>query len=132
MVRTRHVVALALACQALLHGGAAGANGRFPRAEQLVERGGDPEKLVLSATYGLLVSDDGGGEWRHICELGYAFAVAEIDPLVGVFSDDSMIVKGTRSLNRATPPFCAFEPVLGGTGTDTVADFALDRGTPDR
>jgi hypothetical protein len=132
MVRTRHVVALALACQALLHGGTASANGRFPRAEQLVERGGDPEKLVLSATYGLLVSDDGGGEWRHICELGYAFAVAEIDPLVGVFSDDSMIVKGTRSLNRAEPPFCAFEPVLGGMGTDTVADFALDRGAPDR
>ncbi len=132
MLRKPHPVALALAFGVALGAGHARANGRFPRAEQLIERGGNPERLVLSATYGLLVSDDGGGQWRHVCELGYAFAIAEIDPLVGVFSDDSMIVQGTRSLNRAPPPYCAFEPVLGGMGTDTVADFALDRGAPDR
>jgi hypothetical protein len=128
----RHIVALALAFGVALQANAAGANGRFPRAQKLIERSGDPQKLLLSATYGLLVSDDGGAEWRHVCELGFAFAVAEIDPLAAVFSDDSMIVKGTRSLNRAPPPFCAFEPVLGGMGTDTVADFALDAATPDR
>src|SRR5262245_64774922 len=100
MLRTRHAVAIALAFVVALASGAAGANGRFPRAQKLVERGGDPQKLLLSATYGLLVSDDGGAEWRHICELGFAFAVAEIDPLAGVFSDGAMIVKGDRKSTR--------------------------------
>jgi hypothetical protein len=108
------------------------ANGRFPRAQQLLERGGNPERLVMSATYGILLTDDRGGEWRHLCELGFAFSVAEIDPLAGVFPDGAMIVRGTRSLNRAEPPYCDFAPVLGGVGTDTAADFSLDTSTPDR
>jgi hypothetical protein len=112
--------------------GAARANGRFPRAQQLLERNGNPQQLVLSATYGILLTDDGGGEWRHLCELGFAFAVAEIDPLAGVFADGSMIVRGTRSLNRAEPPFCDFAPVLGGMGTETAVDFSLDRTAPNR
>jgi hypothetical protein len=87
---------------------------------------------LLSATYGILMTNDRGGEWRHLCELGFAFSGAEIDPLTGVFSDGSMIVRGTRSLNRADPPYCHFEPVLGGMGTDTAADFSLDRSAPDR
>lgn len=126
---------LTLACFALFFTvapGGAQANGRFPRAQQLLERDGNPERLVLSATYGILLTDDRGAEWRHLCELGFAFAVAEIDPLAGVFPDGAMIVRGTRSLNRADPPFCDFAPVLGGMGTDTAADFSLDASTPDR
>ena len=30
------------------------ANGRFPRAQRLLEDNGNPERLVLAATYGLL------------------------------------------------------------------------------
>jgi MYXO-CTERM domain-containing protein len=107
-------------------------NGRFPRAERLIEQGGDPEKLVLAATYGLLVTNDRGAEWRHVCELGFAFANAEIDPVVATFSDGSMLVRGIRSLNRAESPYCDFVPVLGGEGSDTAADFSVDASTPDR
>jgi hypothetical protein len=108
------------------------ANGRFPRAQKVYEQDGDPERLVLAATYGLLFTNDGGAEWRHLCELGFAFANAEIDPLVGTFSDGSLVVRGIRSLNRAESPYCDFAPVLAGRGTDTVADFSLDPSTPDR
>ncbi|HEX6765281.1 MAG TPA: hypothetical protein VF103_07375 [Polyangiaceae bacterium] len=126
------VVLLALAFTVASAPGSARANGRFPRAERLLEREGDPNGLVLSATYGLLFTGDRGGEWRHLCDLGFAFANAELDPMVGVFPDGSTIVKGIRSLNRAPPPGCAFEAVLGGEGTDTVADFTLDRSAPNR
>ncbi|HEX6278061.1 MAG TPA: hypothetical protein VFZ53_33685 [Polyangiaceae bacterium] len=121
-------VALALSFAAPLANG----NGRFPRAERLVEQGGDPEKLVLAATYGLLLTNDRGAEWRHVCELGFAFANAEIDPVVATFPDGSLIVRGIRSLNRADAPYCDFFPVLGGEGSDTVADFSVDASTPDR
>jgi hypothetical protein len=125
MARLRCTLALFVLGSAFVADGA-WANGRFPRAQRLLERDGDPERLVLAATYGLLLSDDRGGEWRHVCELGFAFAVAEIDPLVGLFADGSMLVKGIRSLNRAPSPFCAFEPVLGGTPSDTAIDFSVD------
>jgi hypothetical protein len=108
------------------------ANGRFPRAQRLIEREGDPDKLVLAATYGLLLTDDRGAEWRHVCELGFAFANADLDPVVATFPDGSMIVRGIRSLNRAELPYCDFSPVLGQQGSDTVADFSLDASTPSR
>jgi hypothetical protein len=102
------------------------ANGRFPRAQRLLENDGDPRTLVLAATYGLLVTNDGGTEWHHVCELGYAFSVDEKDPLVEIPPDGSLLVTSAHSLNRAVAPFCTFEPVLGGPGTETVVDYALD------
>jgi MYXO-CTERM domain-containing protein len=116
---------LALAPQAL-------ANGRFPRAQRLLEQNADPERLVLAATYGILLTSDRGAEWRHVCELGFAFANAEIDPVVSAFPDGSLVVRGIRSLNRAEAPYCEFEPMLGTEGTDTVADFTVDASDPDR
>jgi len=132
MIRTRKALALGVFAFAASLVPSAHANGRFPRAERLLEGGGDPQNLVLAATYGILITNDRGTEWQHICELGFAFGSAEIDPVLGVFSDGSMIVRGIRSLNRAEAPYCAFSPVLGTEGSDTVADFSLDATTPDR
>jgi hypothetical protein len=102
------------------------ANGRFPRAQRLLEDNGEPERLVLAATYGLLVTSNRGAEWRHVCELGYAFSIDEKDPLVEIPPDGSLLVTSAHSLNRSSAPFCSFEPVLGGPGTETVVDYALD------
>jgi hypothetical protein len=102
------------------------ANGRFPRAQRLREDNGDPNRLVLAATYGLLVTSDRGAEWRHICELGFAGYIDDIDPLVEISPDSAMLVTAAHSLNRLTAPFCAFEQVLGGLGTETVVDYSLD------
>ncbi len=132
MIPTRKLLAPVVFAFAASLVPSAHANGRFPRAQRLLERGGDPQKLVLAATYGILLTNDRGAEWRHICELGFAFANAEIDPVLGVFSDDSLVVRGIRSLNRAEAPYCAFSPVLGTEGSASVADFSLDGATPDR
>jgi hypothetical protein len=108
------------------------ANGRFPRAQRLTEVNGDPDTLVLSATYGILLTTDGGESWRHLCELGFAFSIDDIDPLVEVVGDGAMVVQVSRSLNRAAEPFCDFVPTLGGGGSERVVDFALDREDPAR
>jgi hypothetical protein len=102
------------------------ANGRFPRAQRLREDNGDPDRLVLAATYGLLITRDRGAEWRHVCEMGYAGTIDDIDPLVEIPPDGAILVTAAHSLNRLTSPFCAFEPVLGGAGTETVVDYAMD------
>jgi hypothetical protein len=102
------------------------ANGRFPRAQRLREDNANPARLVLGATYGLLVTEDRGAEWRHVCELGYAGSIDEVDPLVEIPPDGALLVTAAHSLNRLTSPFCAFEQVLGGLGTETVVDYSLD------
>lgn len=102
------------------------ANGRFPRAQRLREDNGNPQRLVLGATYGLLVTENRGAEWRHVCELGYAGSIDDIDPLVEVPPDGALLVTAAHSLNRSASPFCGFEPVLGGLGTETVVDYAMD------
>jgi hypothetical protein len=87
---------------------------------------GDPEKLVLAATYGLLVTRNRGAEWRHVCELGYAFSIDDKDPLVEIPPDGSLLVTSAHALNRSAAPFCSYQSVLGGPGTETVVDYALD------
>jgi hypothetical protein len=124
------VRALAIACALTLGAAAtarpAFANGRFPRAERLREREDDPLTLVLAATYGLIVTNDGGARWHHLCELGYAFSIDELDPLVELAPDGALLATSAHALNRAPEPFCSFEPVLGGPGTETVIDYVLD------
>jgi hypothetical protein len=61
----------AAACLALLWGcssATAWANGRFPRADQLVAVPGEPRELVLRTTFGLLFSHDAGDSWAWVCE----------------------------------------------------------------
>lgn len=120
------LLACALSLGILASGQSVHANGRFPRAVRLRESADDPAKLVLSATYGLLLTNDRGGTWRHVCELGYAFSIDDIDPLVELPPDGSLLVTAAHSLNRAESPFCDYAPVLGGAGTETVVDYALD------
>ena len=33
----------------------------------------------------MLISADRGETWRHLCELGFAFSINDVDPLVEVF-----------------------------------------------
>ena len=119
-------IACALALGIATSGGPLHANGRFPRAERLRENADEPAQLVLAATYGLLVTNDRGTEWRHVCELGYAFSIDDVDPLVELPPDGALLVTAAHSLNRAPAGFCAFQAVLGGAGTETVVDYALD------
>jgi photosystem II stability/assembly factor-like uncharacterized protein len=66
--------------------GRARANGRFPEAQVIESVPGDPSTLFLRATFGVLVSRDGGKSWRWICEraLGYE---GQWDPPVAVTRD---------------------------------------------
>jgi photosystem II stability/assembly factor-like uncharacterized protein len=50
------------------------ANGRFPRADQLVAIPGEPAELVLRTTFGLLFSHDAGQSWDWVCESAIGFS----------------------------------------------------------
>lgn len=85
---------LALLCST----GDARANGRFPQAQAIVTvPGGDGATVFLRATFGILVSRDGGKSWRWICEraLGYEGAW---DPPIAVTRDGRLWVGLERGL----------------------------------
>ncbi len=76
------VVAIAAGALAWVHAPVARANGRFPTSNQIVFSPANADLIVLRATFGILVSRDGGTTWTWLCEdaLGIARTTVE-DPL---------------------------------------------------
>ncbi len=62
------------------------ANGRFPRAQQIVSVPGDASRVFLRATFGVLASFDAGASWRWLCEDAIGFS-GTWDPPIAATSD---------------------------------------------
>src|SRR5690242_6007758 len=92
---------LAQRCAALLFGAlvylaapaVASANGRFPAAGQIAQGPASSDTILVRATYGLVLTRNGGQEWSWICEDAVGFGSAE-DPMLA-FAADGSILAGT-------------------------------------
>jgi photosystem II stability/assembly factor-like uncharacterized protein len=101
------------------------ANGRFPQAQVvLAPPGGDGTKLVLRATFGILVSHDGGKSWRWVCEraLGYE---GQWDPPIAFTRDGTLYVGLARGVASTSDDGCtvALAPEIDG---ETIKDLTTD------
>ena len=114
---------------------AAQANGRFPRAQRLLEHPTDPSRLLLMATYGLVQPSEvgspqgalaGAAPWELLCEASLGQSPRdEIDLLPTYSADGSLLVNVVRNLKRSTDGGCNFETVLGEADEERVTDFSL-------
>ena len=79
-VRRGAAAALAAASALALGGGTARANGRVPTILSVEARDDTPATIMLGATFGLVVTFDGGATWGYVCEtaLGY---MGTFDPI---------------------------------------------------
>jgi hypothetical protein len=106
------------------------ANGRFPRAQRLLEDPNDPDHLTLAATFGLLTTSDRGAHWYHVCEASFAGDDTYAgDPLLDRVAGGALLV-GVQSAIRRSSDGCSWTPTLGPpaiAATDTIDDFAVDR-----
>lgn len=100
IARSLAVLAFALTTTAL-------ANGRFPLAQQLIVDPKAPDRLVLRATYGLLVSDDHGQSWSWICEQSIGYGGVE-DPSVGTTLSGALVVGIFDGFRRSADGGCNF------------------------
>jgi hypothetical protein len=121
----RLVLALTfLATYAAVRGVAQG-NGRFPKAQAMVGVPGARDEanraLFLRATFGVLVSRDGGRHWRWLCEQAYG-SVSTWDPPIATTKDGRLWI-GMPSGARVTQDGCAVADVAELRG-ETVTDFA--------
>src|SRR5262245_7909924 len=100
------------------------ANGRFPRAQQLLEDPRDPDHLYLAATFGLLETVDRGQHWYQICEVAFAGKQLEGDPLLEVLPNGSVLSGISETLNISDDCGCAWKTVLGAPETEFVVDIS--------
>jgi photosystem II stability/assembly factor-like uncharacterized protein len=124
------VAAWALSASFLLGAGSAAANGRYPAARYLV-LGPPPgvQTMALQTTFGVLMSTDGGRNWRWRCEESVGFTGTWDAPLA-IGRDGTLAAGLPDGLSIAEPDYCGFErrsslPV--GTIVDLTADPRSDR-----
>jgi hypothetical protein len=125
-------IALFLGASVAFLCGAAAANGRFPRAERLIEDPKDASHLILGATFGMLLTTDGGGQWRHVCEASFGQADLQTDPVIALAPDGALLAGIYASVTRSEPDACDFKSTLGTNNREAVPDFALSATVPGR
>ncbi|UQA61892.1 WD40/YVTN/BNR-like repeat-containing protein [Polyangium aurulentum] len=123
----------AIALAALLSTAAprtAHANGRFPSAGHVEVDPADPARVVVRATYGLLVTTDGGKRWEWVCEEALGFA-GIWDPPIGIAAGGTILAGLPDGLSVSGLGGCGWnrEDALAGR---LVVDLAVDRGNPAR
>jgi photosystem II stability/assembly factor-like uncharacterized protein len=106
---------------------AAHANGRFPAANQLTIDSGDPDHIVVSTTFGLLESRDGGKTFDYRCELALGIT-GEQDTMAAITANRTTVIStftgvltSTDGCNYRTPP-----ELMG----KIVPDLSWSRATP--
>jgi hypothetical protein len=127
--RARRSTAGALGALAfVLLASTAAANGRFPRAQRLIQDKANPDVLALYGTYGLLVTRDAGVSWRHVCEAATG-AYAGEDSLLEIMADAHLVLRTDTGLARSDASFCSYDAVLG-SATDALQDITRDSASP--
>lgn len=118
----RHIGVAAFACLALASGTAL-ANGRYPNADMLIVDPGDPSHLVLRATFGTLVSRDGGQRWSWVCEeaIGYTG-----DPALTVLAGGRLLHAFLGSITLSSDDACSYELLPFEAQGRFAVDVTLD------
>jgi hypothetical protein len=125
------IFAAAAVALAVLAGRSAMANGRLPAASQIVVSPRDPRIVVLRATYGVLISHDGGETWRWLCEdaLGVSSMSSE-DPSFALTAGGTLIAGVTAGLAVSSNTGCDWRFVDGGLAGRPVKDVTVRPDNP--
>ena len=93
----------------------AAANGAFPNVSQLVADPDDPSHMVLRATFGLLVTRNGGADWDWLCEAGMGYQ--DIEPPLTVLAGGTILLGLPNGVGRSDPSGCDFASASGLTAS---------------
>ncbi|XYH92473.1 hypothetical protein ACMHYB_31920 [Sorangium sp. So ce1128] len=119
----------AAACLALSASTPASANGRYPAAGQILVDPSDPDHIAVRATYGLLVTRDGGERWSWICEGAIGYSGFE-DPMMVITGDGSILAGLFDGLSATHDGGCQWEMAEGELAQRNIVDLSIDRAAP--
>lgn len=101
------------------------ANGRFPNADHLVVDPGNPDHIVVRATFGLVQSFDAGATWVWICEQAIGFSGTD-DPAIAVTALGHLLVGLRDGVSTSTDGGCSFALDGSGLAGLRIADLAVE------
>jgi hypothetical protein len=105
--------------------GTAGANGRFPRAQRLLEDASNPSRLAIYGTYGLVTTSDAGKTWQYVCE-GATGPFAGEAPLLELLPAGRVVLSSETGLRGSSFPTCDWHPLLEPALPSSVQDITRD------
>lgn len=100
--------ALLVAAAVVAGAPAAHANGAFPASGQILVDPGDPARIGVRTTYGLVSTEDGGAHWRWTCEAALGIADDE-HPQLAIGPDGVVFGGVADGLVRGALGACAWE-----------------------
>ena len=123
-MKARRFYALALSANVAFFVMSASANGRFPRAQHLIEEPGNPERLTLAATYGLLLTEDRGKNWSYVCDAAFAFQTPfASDAVLGISTDGRLLLGVQNAVTMSRDRGCDFTKAF--EAGSSIEDFTV-------
>lgn len=114
---------------ALCIASSAGANGRYPKADQLQVAPDQPEFLAVRTTFGLLVSHDSGRNWDWICEAAIGYSGVQ-DPTLGMMENGTIIASLAEGIARTADQGCSWAFSSAPLGGSPVIDLTVRKNAP--
>jgi hypothetical protein len=105
------------------------ANGRYPKADQLLIAPDDEAFLAVRTTFGLLVSRDSGQNWDWICERAIGYAGVQ-DPTLGLLEGGTLIASLSEGIARSTDQGCSWGFSEADLGGSPVIDLSVRKDAP--
>ena len=106
------------------------ANGAFPDEFSIHFPPGAPNRILIGANFGLLVSEDDGQTWRYSCEpwvvAGSDAALASANVLFYQVAADGALLADAANLTRSTDVACTWPPATGSIAGQVITDFFPD------
>ena len=124
-LRRRRSISLLLGLTCVLLGTTALGNGRFPRAQRLMQDAAEPSRLALYGTYGLVSSTDAGQSWSYVCEAATGPFAGEA-PLLELLEGGRIVLSTEVGLRGSTFPACAWRGLLEPALPDAVQDITRE------
>ena len=104
---------------------AAHANGRFPITVNVKFRPGATETVLVPASFGLMISKDGGDTFRWVCELAIGYT-GTYDPDYAVTADGEIYATTFEGLRVSRDDGCTWESLGAPLDVDTfIADIQI-------
>src|SRR5687768_16653019 len=105
------------------------ANGRFPFAGQLVVSPTTKGLMAMRASFGLLVSQNGGTDWEWVCEIAMGYG-GEEDPTFAWLEGHTVVGATFEGLTVSHEAGCGFARQGGPLDRKAFVDVAGERTRP--
>ncbi|HEV8324692.1 MAG TPA: sialidase family protein [Myxococcota bacterium] len=106
---------LAAAAAALGPAAPAAANGRFPGVSTVTAREGEPDFLLVGATYGMVLTNDATATWGWVCEQAIGY-MGTLDPVFVRGAAGTLLATTFEGITRSVDGGCTWDPVAGTAG----------------